>query len=69
VFFSIKWWRTHHPQPVVWGGGSMDPSYWNMLFWNWAPLLLLGMVFVMIRMRQEQQQREIDALRRFAHVS
>jgi len=69
VFFSIKWWRTQHPQPVVWAGGSMDPSYWNMLFLNWAPLLLLGIVFTMIRMRQEQQQREIDALRRFAHVS
>lgn len=68
VFFSIRWWRTQHPQPVVWGGGSMDPSYWNMLFLNWLPLLLLGVVFAMIRMRQEQQQREIDALRRYAHA-
>jgi heme exporter protein C len=24
VVFSIKWWRTQHPQPVVWGGGKMD---------------------------------------------
>ena len=24
VFFSIKWWRTQHPQPVFWGGGAMD---------------------------------------------
>jgi len=68
VFFSIKWWRTQHPQPVVWGGGSMDPSYWNMLFLNWVPLLLLGIVLAMVRMRQEQQQREIDALRRHAHA-
>jgi len=68
VFFSIKWWRTQHPQPVVWGGGSMDPSYWNMLFLNWVPILLLGLVLVMIRMRQEEQQREIDALRRYAHA-
>jgi heme exporter protein C len=68
VFFSIKWWRTQHPQPVVWGGGSMDPAYWNMLFLNWVPILLLGIVLVMIRMRQEEQQREIDALRRYAHA-
>ena len=68
VWFSIKWWRTQHPQPVVWGGGSMDPSMWNMLFLNWAPLLLLFMVLATVRMRQEKAQREIDALRRHAHA-
>lgn len=68
IFFSIKWWRTQHPQPVVWGGGSMDPSMWNMLFLNWVPLLLVAVVLVMIRMRQEQAQREIDAIRRYAHA-
>ena len=68
VWFSIKWWRTQHPQPVVWGGGSMDHSMWNMLFLNWAPLLLLFVVLATIRMRQEQAQREIDALRRHAHA-
>ncbi len=67
VFFSIKWWRTQHPQPVVWGGGSMDPSYWNMLFLNWIPVILLGVVMVAIRMRQENIHREVEALRRYAH--
>jgi heme exporter protein C len=68
VFFSIKWWRTQHPQPVVWGGGSMDPSYYAMLFLNWVPLLLIAVVLIMIRMRQERQQREIEAMRRYAHA-
>jgi len=68
VFFSIRWWRTQHPQPVVWGGGSMDSSMWNMLFLNWVPLLLLFAVLATLRMRQEQAQREIDALRRHAHA-
>ena len=68
VFFSIRWWRTQHPQPVVWGGGSMDPAYWNMLFANWAPLLLLGAALAAIRMRQEEQQRRLEALRRQAHA-
>ncbi|MEK7752238.1 MAG: cytochrome c biogenesis protein CcsA, partial [Acidobacteriota bacterium] len=66
VFFSIKWWRTQHPQPVVWGGGSMDPSYWNMLFLNWVPLILIAVVLILIRLRQEEAQREIDAVRRWA---
>ncbi len=68
VVFSIKWWRTQHPQPVVWGGGSMDPSFYNMLFLNWVPLLLLFGVLTALRMRQEETQRELDALRRHAHA-
>ncbi len=68
VFFSIKWWRTQHPQPVVWGGGSMDPSMYRMLFSNWLALLLLFVALTMIRTRQERAQREIDALRRHAHA-
>ncbi|MDX2152752.1 MAG: cytochrome c biogenesis protein CcsA [Bryobacteraceae bacterium] len=68
VFFSIKWWRTQHPQPVVWGGGSMDPAYYQMLFLNWIPFILMAVVMVAIRMRLERQQREIDAVRRYAHA-
>jgi heme exporter protein C len=68
IFFSIKWWRTQHPQPVIWSGGKMDPAMLAMLFINWIPLLLLGVIFVMVRMRQEQMLREMDALRRYAHA-
>ena len=31
VIFSIKWWRTQHPAPVFWGGGSM-PKDWFALW-------------------------------------
>jgi len=68
IFFSIKWWRTQHPQPVVWGGGQMDPAMKSVLFLNWIPLLLLAAVFIMIRMNQERSERQIDALRRYAHA-
>jgi len=46
----------------------MDSSYWNMLFVNWVPLILIAVVLVMIRLRQEEAQREIDAVRRWAHA-
>ena len=46
----------------------MDHSMWNMLFLNWVPLLLLFVVLAAVRMRLEQTQREIDALRRHAHA-
>jgi heme exporter protein C len=68
VIFSIKWWRTQHPQPVFWGGGSIDPAYYSTFLWNLLALALLGTVMVMIRLRQEETQREIDSLRRYAHA-
>jgi heme exporter protein C len=68
IFFSIKWWRTQHPQPVVYGGGSLSPAYGFMLLFNWLPMLLLAVVLLLIRMRQEQAGREIDALRRELHA-
>src|SRR5437588_1085521 len=44
VIFSIKWFRTQHPQPVMWGGGSIDPDYSNTLMLNWLALILLAAV-------------------------
>jgi heme exporter protein C len=68
VIFSIKWFRTQHPQPVMWGGGSIDPDYSSTLMLNWLALILLAAVLTMIRLRQEETQREIDSLRRYAHA-
>jgi heme exporter protein C len=68
VIFSIKWWRTQHPQPVFWGGGSI-PSDWSAVMWlNLLALLLLAAVMTMVRLRQEDTQRELDSLRRMAHA-
>jgi hypothetical protein len=53
---------------VVYGGGVMSPAYKFMLFFNWIPILLLAVALLLIRMRQEQAAREIDALRRSAHA-
>ena len=35
---------------------------------NLVPILIIGVVFVSIRMRQARAQREIDALRRTVHA-
>jgi heme exporter protein C len=68
VFFSIKWFRTQHPQPVLFGDGKMDGNYRAMLYGNWLPLLIVAAILITIRYVQEKQQREIDALRREAHM-
>ena len=68
VVFSIKWWRTQHPQPVFWGGGSIDPAMYLTAVLNLVALILLAVVLSLIRLRQEEVQREIDSIRRYAHA-
>jgi len=35
VYFSIWFFRTQHPQPVMGGGGSIDPRMLHVLLINW----------------------------------
>jgi heme exporter protein C len=71
VYKAIDWFpRLQHPGPVLsfrTGGGRMDPVLEMPLLWNALALLGLAIVLVMVRMRQEEVSREIDALRRMAH--
>jgi heme exporter protein C len=70
---AIEWWRTQHPGPVLsirtGGVQKIDPAMENMLYINWVALLLLGAIFLLVRLRQEEVQREIDGLRRYAHAA
>ena len=68
VIFSIKWWRTQHPAPVFWSGGSFPPDWTRHFLWNMLAMVLLGIVMTTVRFGQEQAQREIDSLRREAHA-
>jgi len=68
VIFSIKWWRTQHPQPVFWGGGSFPRDWLVIWLWNILAMMLLGAVMTVVRLRQENDQRELDSLRRTAHA-
>lgn len=68
VWFSIEWWRTQHPQPVLRGGGSIDPEWRSLLYVNWLAFLLLGGVLIALRMRQEQAQRRLESIRQYAHA-
>lgn len=65
---SIEWWRTQHPQPVLRGSGVIDPAMRATLYLNWLALLMFAVVLLLVRMRQEKTEREIDALRREVHA-
>jgi heme exporter protein C len=68
VIFSIKWWRTQHPAPVFWSGGSFPPDWTRHWAYNVLAMILLFIVMSTVRYGQEQAQREIDSLRRTAHA-
>ncbi len=69
VYFSIRWWRTIHPQPVFFSkNGSFPPDWTRALMINMLAIFVLYAVLTMIRLRQEQTQREIDYLRRTVHA-
>jgi len=69
VYFSIRWWRTIHPQPVFFSKTGSFPAEWGRAFGlNMLAIFLLYAALTKIRLRQEETQREIDYLRRTVHA-
>src|SRR5271169_5728259 len=63
VYFSIWWFRTQHPQPVIGDGGSLDPRMLWVLLLCWAAMLGVMALLVRIRYRLEATRAEVDAIR------
>ena len=66
VYFSIRLWRTQHPQPVLMGGedSGLDPQMFQVLMLSWVAFSVLFALLVMLRMRLEKSREEIQQLRR-----
>ncbi len=64
VYFSIRWWRTQHPQPVMAGGegSGLEPPMLATLFVCLATFTLLFVTLVRIRVRLLGLRDEIDHL-------
>ena len=60
VYFSIWIFRTQHPQPVVGGGGSIDPVMLHILLINWLAFLCFAGLVCWSRYRLEILQREVE---------
>lgn len=60
VYFSIWFFRTQHPQPVIGGGGSMDPRMLNVLLMNWMAFLCFAFLVCWSRFRLELLRREVE---------
>jgi len=69
VYFSIRLFRTQHPGPVFFSSEGSFPKDWSAIFaLNMLALTLLAAVMTIVRLGQENAQREIDSLRRTAHA-
>jgi len=60
VYFSIWFFRTQHPQPVIGGGGSMDPRMLHILLVSWMAFLCFAFLVCWSRFRLELLQREVE---------
>jgi heme exporter protein C len=66
VYFSIRIWRTQHPQPVVMGGegSGLDSNMLWVLLLGWAAFLILSVFLATLRVRLERGRDELRELRR-----
>src|SRR5271163_286270 len=60
VYFSIWFFRTQHPQPVIGGGGSMDPRMLQVLLISWMAFLCFAFLVCWSRFRLEKLRREVE---------
>jgi heme exporter protein C len=63
-YFSIRWWRTEHPQPVIGGGpgSGLDPRMWHVFLFTWIGLLVLMVVMMRQRYRLEALRHQVSEL-------
>ena len=64
VIFSIRWWRTQHPQPVIMGGSDsgLHPHMLQALIVCMLAFFFLYILLLARRIAFEETQQEIDAL-------
>src|SRR5580704_13234651 len=63
VYFSIWWFRTQHPQPVIGDGGSLAARMGWVLVLTWAATLGVMTVLIRLRYRLEALRSEVDTIR------
>jgi len=62
VYFSIWYFRTQHPQPVIGGGGSIDPAMLHVLLINWLAFMCFAFLVCWSRYRLEIVRREVEEM-------
>ncbi|MBK7973775.1 MAG: cytochrome c biogenesis protein CcsA [Deltaproteobacteria bacterium] len=67
IHFSVLWWRTLHPKPIVMdpvGGKHLDPAMFQTLMFTLGAWTLLFLFFLAKRVQIEHRRNELGALGR-----
>jgi heme exporter protein C len=62
VYGSIWWWRTQHPQPVVFTSGGLEPTMRKVFYLSWVSLTALMALLIRQRYELEQARAEVQTL-------
>ncbi|MFQ5793397.1 MAG: cytochrome c biogenesis protein CcsA, partial [Acidobacteriota bacterium] len=64
VHFSIRWWRTQHPQPVIMGGSDsgLHPLMFHALMMSLTAFFFLFVWLLERRVAIEQARHEVEHL-------
>jgi heme exporter protein C len=70
VYMSIRWWRTQHPQPVLFGGpgSGLDPQMRGVFYTCWLALMGLMTLLIRQRYRLEALRHEVQELKVLAEM-
>ena len=62
AYFSVRWWRTEHPGPVIAGGpnNGLDPRMWHIFAFTWLALLALMILMIRDRYRLEAMRQTVS---------
>ena len=62
VYFSIRIFRTQHPQPVMGGGenSGLDPTMLKAFMWNMIAFTVYGILVMWLRYRLELAERAVE---------
>jgi len=70
VFFSIRWWRTQHPAPVIMGGqgSGLDPTMKKVFLFNVLVMHIFCVFLIVERYVLEKLRHDVDLLLREAEA-
>jgi heme exporter protein C len=64
VYGSIWWWRTQHPQPVVFTSGGLEPTMRKVFYLSWLSLTALMALLIRMRYELERSRADVETLER-----
>jgi heme exporter protein C len=63
VYFSIRWFRTQHPAPVIGGGpdSGLAPPILHVFLTNLALFTVLGVIYLFLRYRLQTEEQALES--------